>query len=221
MRKPEGLDQNYGFQQSQLPIIILTGPSGVGKGTLSKILLQDHSLGIERFVRHTTRAQGPNEIDGKDYHFVSIAVFERMRSVGEFIHTSDRSFGLYGIHRNQFVETSTRGNLLLIELVPDAAEGLTEILSSQGVPSITFFITPEELFSGQGWIDPAVEILRRRIDKRGRGESGKELEFRLDTARDWLSVPPSYAHIIVNRDGEENTAVDQIRQKLIELRRNG
>lgn len=204
------------LEQSRLSTIIITGPNGVGKGTISNLILRDSSLKIERFVRHTTRTQGPNEINSVDYHFVSKAEFDKMKSEDEFIHTIDKSFGSYGESRKKFLDAKQKGNLLLFELAFDSAEGLTAALNEEGIPSTTFFVTPTDILSGDDQIDLGVEILRNRMNKRGRGENLEELAVRLDAARTWLSSPPSDAHVVINRDGEEEFAAYQIRQKLRE-----
>lgn len=204
-------------QMSALSTVIVTGPNGVGKGTISNLVLRDPSLRIDRFVRHTTRAQGPNEINSVDYHFISTDEFDRMRNEGAFIHTIDKSFGSYGESREKFVQAKEKGNLLLFELAFDSAEGLTAALNAEGIPNTTFFITPTDIMSSHDQLDLGIEILRDRMDKRGRGESSEELEIRLDAARTWLSSPPSDAHMIVNNEGGEAFAAYQIRQKLKEL----
>ena len=164
-------------------LIVLSGPSGVGKTTVVRQLLESCELPLELSVSATTRAPRPGEDGGKSYHFLSRDEFEARRKAGDFLECCE-VFGKghwYGTLR-QPVETSlARGKWVILEIDVQGARKVREAFPEV----ITFFIgqTPEEL--------------ERRL--RGRGtETEERILQRMETARRELASSHEYDHYITN-----------------------
>lgn len=96
--------------------IVLSGPSGVGKGTLYKLLFQRHPDTFCLSVSHTTRSPRPGERDGVDYHFVSMPDFETLISESGFIEHAKFGDNRYGTSKMTIREQSTKGRVVLLDI---------------------------------------------------------------------------------------------------------
>lgn len=147
-------------------LLIISGPSGVGKTTITR--------GVERRVPDavfsvscTTRAPTPADVEGVDYHFVSDAEFERMKSAGEFLETADIYGKKYGTPRRWVLEQLRRGRLVILEI--DVA-GATQV-KRQLPGAFGIFILP-----------PSEEALLARLRERKR-ESEEQIQRRFANAK--------------------------------------
>ena len=165
---------------------MITGPSGVGKGTLIRGLL-DRCPGIELSVSATTRAPREGEVDGRDYHFLTPAAFEERVARSEFVEHAEYAGHRYGTLRSE-LERPARGIVLEIDLqgarqVREALPGATQV-----------FIAP-----------PSLEDLEKRL--RGRAsDSAEQIARRLELAPTELSAQTEFAHVVVNDDLESALA---------------
>ena len=136
-------------------LFVVTGPSGCGKSTMIHHVMRD--LRRVRFsVSHTTRPRRPSESEGKDYHFVSRAVFERMIARKQFAEWAVVHGQLYGTSKREIAAKSRSGDLILDIDV----QGARQMMAS-GVPLVPVFVLP-----------PRYQDLVRRL--RGRGEDKSE-----------------------------------------------
>jgi guanylate kinase len=166
-------------------LIVLTGPSGVGKGTLLRALLQRHPE-LYYSVSMTTRSPRPGEVNGKSYYFVSRHKFEQLVAQGEFLEWAEFAGNYYGTPREAVLNQVTSGNLVILEI---ELEGARQIRTS--FPSAhSIFILP-----------PSFEELEKRIRDRGQ-DSEEAIARRLLRAQEEITAAPEFDVQIVNDDLE-------------------
>jgi guanylate kinase len=164
-------------------VFVITGPSGVGKGTLIKRLLAavpDLKLSISA----TTRAPREGEEDGVDYHFLSEADFERRRQEEDFLEFASYSGNRYGTLRSNVERCLEAGQSVVLEI---EVQGATQVRAAKP-DSVQIFIAPP---------DPAV--LRERLAGRGT-DSAEAIDKRLETAEIELASQGDFDNLIVNDD---------------------
>ena len=161
-------------------LFVVTGPSGCGKSTMIRHVMRD--LRNVRFsVSHTTRPPRPSEADGKDYHFVSRAVFERMIARRQFAEWAVVHGQLYGTSRREI--TGRRGSADVILDID--VQGAKQLMAS-GIPAVTVFVLP-----------PLYQDLIRRL--RARGEDKPDvIARRLRNARSEVRQAAKFEYLIVN-----------------------
>ncbi|WP_071189581.1 guanylate kinase [Trichormus sp. NMC-1] len=177
--------------QSPGKLIVLTGPSGVGKGTLMQALLQRHPE-LYYSVSVTTRSPRPGETNGKNYYFISRSKFEQLVAQGEFLEWAEFAGNYYGTPREAVLNHIQSGKLVVLEI---ELEGARQIRAS--FPSaLSIFILP-----------PTFSELEKRI--RGRGQDSEEsIARRLHCAQTEIQAADEFDIKIVNNDFE--TAVNEI-----------
>ncbi len=159
--------------------MVITGPSGVGKGTLIRAL-RERVPGLELSVSATTRRPRPGEVAGVDYHFLSDAEFNERLGAGDFIEHATYAGNRYGTLRSELERPAERGLLLEIEL-----QGARQI--RQAVPeAVQVFVEP-----------PSLDALRARLIGRG-SDSPEQIEDRLAVAREEIEARSEFEHVIVN-----------------------
>ncbi|AFZ56154.1 guanylate kinase [Anabaena cylindrica FACHB-243] len=172
-------------------LIVLTGPSGVGKGTLMRSLLQRHPE-FYYSVSATTRSPRPGETNGKNYYFISRKEFEQLVAQGEFLEWAEFAGNYYGTPREAVLNHIQSGKLVVLEI---ELEGARQIRNS--FPSaLSIFILP-----------PSFSELEKRI--RGRGQDSQEaIARRLRRAEEEINAANEFDTQIINDDFD--TAVNQI-----------
>lgn len=172
-------------------LIVLTGPSGVGKGTLVRSLLARHS-DLYLSVSATTRSPRPGEVDGKDYYFVTRPQFEEMVNRGELLEWAEYAENYYGTPRIHVEEKINLGMIVLLEIEVMGAR----IIKQTFPDALRIFILP-----------PSLEELERRL--RGRGKDSEvAIIRRLEKAKEELAASADFSHTIVNDDLE--VALEQL-----------
>jgi len=167
-------------------LTVLTGPSGVGKGTLVARLLQDHPQ-IWLSISATTRAPRAGEVDGQHYLFLSRGAFEARVAAGGFLEWAEFAGNLYGTPRAEVEAQLALGRPVLLEI---ELEGARQVRRS--------FPQGRQLFLAP----PSFEELERRI--RGRGTDSEEaISRRLARARLELEAAAEFDAVVVNADLEQ------------------
>jgi guanylate kinase len=178
-------------------LIVLTGPSGVGKGTLMRSLLQRHPQ-LYYSVSVTTRSPRPGEINGENYHFISRSKFEQLVAQGEFLEWAEFAGNYYGTPREAVLTQIQSGKLVVLEI---ELKGARQIRAS--FPNaLSIFILP-----------PSFDELEKRI--RGRGQDSQEaIARRLVRAKAEIEAADEFDIQIVNDDFD--TALRAIEAVLFE-----
>ena len=167
---------------------MITGPSGVGKGTLIRLLL-DRFPTMKLSVSATTREPRPGEQDGADYHFLSPEEFQAKIDADEFLEWAEYAGNRYGTLRSE-LERDAHPLVLEIEV-----QGARQVRARVG-DAVSVFIAP-----------PSEEALRTRLVGRG-SDSPEQIERRLQTAWRELAARDEFDHVVVNDDLD--AAVDEL-----------
>ena len=169
-------------------VFVITGPSGVGKGTLIRGLLERVS-GLELSVSATTRAPRPGEVDGVDYHFLTPDEFDARVAAGDFVEHATYSGNRYGTLRSELERPLAKGEGVVLEIEVQGARQVRAAIPE----AVAVFIAP-----------PSREALRARLLSRGT-DSSEQVDARLQTAVRELEAQPEFAHVVVNDRLEEAT----------------
>jgi guanylate kinase len=162
-------------------VFVITGPSGVGKGTLIRGLMERLPQ-LELSVSATTRSPRPGERGGVDYHFLDREEFERRVDAGEFVEHADYAGRSYGTLRSELEERVRVGTPVVLEI---EVQGARQVRSS--VPdAVQVFIAP-----------PSLDALHTRLIGRGTDDS-EEVKRRLGVAAEELKAQPEFAHVVIN-----------------------
>jgi guanylate kinase len=179
-------------------VVVVTGTSGAGKGTLEKVLLQRMPELFELAVSMTTRARRPSEQEGREYYFVSDSVFEHHVQDDEFLEYVDLPWGVRsGTLRSEIDRIQAKGKVALLDLETAGAIRVKETVPG----AVTIFVDA-----------PSFEELERRLRKRATESSG-EIQVRLDLARKQQEQRGRFDYVIVNDDVER--AADEL-QAIVE-----
>lgn len=171
-------------------LLVLSSPSGAGKTTLSRALL-DSDGGIRLSISVTTRKPRPGEIDGKDYVFVSGEDFERMRAAGDLLEWAQVFGNAYGTPRAPVEEAIARGEDVLFDIDWQGAQQLAEKMAGD---LVRVFILP-----------PSGSVLESRL--RGRAQDPPEVVAkRMAEASAEISHWAEYDYVIVNADLDASIA---------------
>ncbi|MDK9721483.1 MAG: guanylate kinase [Rhodospirillales bacterium] len=165
-------------------MLVLSSPSGAGKSTISKALLQAEPQ-LAMSVSATTRTPRPGEVDGKDYHFIALDRMKGMIDKGEFLEHAKVFDNYYGTPRAPVEAALQSGKDVLFDI---DWQGTQQVAANARPDLVTVFVLP-----------PSVEELERRL--RGRAQDPEEvIQKRMSKAADEMSHWPEYDYVIVNRD---------------------
>ena len=173
-------------------LVVISGPSGVGKGTVRKALFEMPKHNLTYSVSMTTRAKRPGEIDGIDYYFVSREEFLKRASEGKFLEHAEFVGNYYGTPLDKVNERLEDGQEVVLEI---EVEGALQV--KKKVPDcVMIFIVP-----------PGKEALYQRLRKRGT-ESEDVIQQRIEKANREFKLAKYYDYIVVN--DEVSNAADRI-----------
>jgi len=167
-------------------VFVITGPSGVGKGTLIRGL-RERLPRLELSVSATTRGPRPGERDGVDYHFLGREDFDRRVAAGDFVEHADYAGRSYGTLRSELERRVRDGVPVVLEIEVQGARQVRAAMPE----AVQVFIAP-----------PSVEALRSRLVGRGTDDQ-EEVARRLALAESELEAQPEFAHVVVNDRLEE------------------
>lgn len=167
-------------------LLVLSGPSGTGKGTLiERLMAEDKSLVFS--VSATTRAPRPGEINGVHYHFVTNEEYDKLVAEDAFVEHATVHGNRYGTLRSEVYERLARGENVVLDI---DVQGALNVIASEK-EKVSIFILP-----------PSMKVLRERLTGRGT-ETQEAVERRLHNAVWEISQRDKYDYQVVNNDLEE------------------
>ena len=149
-------------------IVILSSPSGAGKTTLTRMLLQDKALDLSLSISVTTRPRRSSEVDGVHYHFIGGRQFDLLKAAGDLLESAEVHGNCYGTPREPVMRTLAEGRDVLFDIDWQGAQQVREAL---GADVVSVFILP-----------PSMTELRARLDRRAE-DSAATIAKRLEKGR--------------------------------------
>jgi guanylate kinase len=174
-------------------LIVLSSPSGAGKSTISRMLLEADRE-VRMSVSATTRPKRPGEVDGADYHFVEDAEFDRMIDAGEFVEWAPVFGYRYGTPKSPVKQALRDGRDILFDI---DWQGTQQLKAAMGEDLVSVFLLP-----------PSMAELERRLRARGT-DSEQVIADRMSRAAAEISHWPEYEYVLVN--GDVNGCLDAVR----------
>jgi guanylate kinase len=171
------------------PVFVITGPSGVGKGTLIRTL-RERVPELELSVSATTRRPRLGETHGEDYYFLDDEEFARRVGAGEFVEHANYAGRRYGTLRSDLEQRLARGVPVVLEIEVQGARQVADTMPE----AVRIFIAP-----------PSAEALRARLVGRGT-DTSEDVAERLATAAEELRAQEEFPHVVINdrlEDGVE------------------
>jgi guanylate kinase len=168
-------------------LIVLSSPSGAGKTTISRMLLESDP-DVTMSISATTRPQRPGEVEGVDYHFVDDAEFDRLIAAGEFVEWAPVFGYRYGTPKAPVKDALRDGRDILFDI---DWQGTQQLEAAMGEDLVSIFILP-----------PSMDELERRLRNRGT-DSDEIIADRMSRAAAEISHWPEYEYVLVNRDMEQ------------------
>ena len=166
-------------------ILILSSPSGAGKTTLTRMLIEDAALDLTLSVSVTTREQRSSEVDGVHYHFVKRGEFERMKAAGELLEWAQVHGNGYGTPRAPVEKVLAQGRDMLFDVDWQGARQVRERL---GDDVVSIFVLP-----------PSMRELRQRLERRAE-DTAASIEARFESAKREIERWRDYHYVVVNDD---------------------
>jgi len=167
-------------------ILILSSPSGAGKTTLTRMLIEDSELDLTLSVSVTTRKQRSSEVDGVHYHFLNNRdEFERMKAAGELLESAEVHGAGYGTPRAPVEKVLAQGRDMLFDIDWQGAKQVRERL---GDDVVSIFLLP-----------PSMRELRARLERRAE-DTASSIEARFESARREIGRWRDYHYVVVNDD---------------------
>ena len=167
-------------------LVLFSGPSGVGKDTVLEVVLnKDEEL--QKSISLTTRNIRENEIDGKDYYFISLSQFHDMIDKGEVLEYAQYGANMYGTPKAPVDKWLSEGKTVILKIEVQGAQSIKEMYPD----SVGIFILP-----------PSMEVLENRLRSRGTEDEADILK-RLEIARNEIRKSVDYDYFVVNEDIEK------------------
>ena len=165
-------------------MFVLSSPSGVGKTTLTKKLAENNSQ-FAISVSHTTRKPRSNEIDGKDYHFVTIDEFTALVKKNDFYEHANIFDNCYGTHKEKVIKLLSQGKDVLFDIDWQGTQQLKRI---KNMNIVTIFILP-----------PNIKVLKDRLLNRHKNEE-QLIDKRMNKFNEEISHWNEYNYVVINDD---------------------
>jgi guanylate kinase len=197
-------DEPSGGRRRRGLLIVLSSPSGAGKSTISRMLL-DADDEVTMSVSATTRPKRPGEVDDVDYHFVDDGEFNRLIDSGEFVEWAPVFGYHYGTPKAPVKAALRDGRDILFDI---DWQGTQQLQAAMGEDLVTIFILP-----------PSMAELERRLKARGT-DSKEVIDDRMSRAAGEISHWPEYEYVLVNSDMDECLAEVQSIVAAERLKRN-
>ncbi len=182
-------------------LIIISGPSGVGKGTVRRYIMDNFKIKLSYSISMTTRPKRDKEIEGVDYYFVSDEEFDRNIKEDNFLEWEEFVGHRYGTPKDKVEQLRNEGKNVVLEIEVNGATEVMKKINDDRV--ISFFLMP-----------PNIQALENRIRRR-KTESEDVIQARLQKGANEMGKSGQYDHVILNDDvaRASQEIVDLIKQK--------
>jgi guanylate kinase len=194
-------EKGFGFKREMREkgvglIFIISAPSGTGKTTLVREVIQQLP-GLQFSVSFTTRLPRPNEKEGEDYHFVSHSVFQKMVEKNEFLEWAEVLGNRYGTPRPDLKKLKSEGIDFILDI---DTQGAKKVMKEIDQPVLIYLLPP------------SLKVLRERLINRG-VDSLEMVKFRLSNARRDMEEAYGYHYVIINDSIED--AIEKLKSIII------
>lgn len=169
-------------------LVLFSGPSGVGKDTVLEIVL-NKDTSLQKSVSCTTRGIRENEIDGKDYYFITVPEFEKMIENHEVLEFTRYGQNFYGTPKAPIDKWLSEGKTVILKIEVEGASNIKKLYPD----SVGIFIMP-----------PSMEVLEQRLRSRGT-EDEADIKKRLEIAQSEIGHSKVYDYLVVNDDLEKTS----------------
>ena len=186
-------------------LLVLSSPSGAGKTTITRRLVELEGEGLTISVSHTTRPKRPDEIDGRDYHFVDAAGFARLRERGDFLECAEVFGHWYGTARDPVESALEAGRDVVFDIDWQGSQQLADAVQGD---LVRVFILP-----------PSLEALEERLRRRAQ-DSAAVVAERMSRAGDEMRHYDEYDYVVVNTELGQAVADVQAILRAERLRRS-
>jgi len=195
---PASIPDVWPYNQDLAPreglVVVLSGPSGVGKDTVIEAI-EKSGFPIHKIVTATTRTIRVGEVHGRDYHFLSTDEFQRWREEEKFLEWAEIYGRFYGTPKAEVQNALARGSVVLLKI---DVQGAAQIRKS--IPNAVYiFLGPEN-----------ADELIRRLERRGT-ESDAQFQRRIEHARWELQQAKDYEFLVINRHDQVACAAEQVK----------
>ena len=183
-------------------LIILSGPSGVGKGTVRRYIMDNYNLELSYSISMTTRPIREKEVDGVDYYFVSNEEFDRNIKENNFLEWEEFVGNRYGTPKDKVEALRNQGKHVLLEIEINGAAKVMSKCNDDRI--ISFFLMP-----------PNIKALENRIRRR-KTESEEVIQARLNKGKQEMTMTEQYDYVVLNDDvaRASQEIVDLIKAKI-------
>ena len=179
-----GILNNMSNTKNKGKLVVISGPSGVGKSTLLHRLFQEHPDKVSFSVSYTSRNPRNGETHGKDYYFTDTETFRKKIESNDFLEWACVHDNYYGTGKTEVEEILLSGKNCILDIDVQGADSVR----NTKIPAIFLFIAPEN-----------IEVLKNRLEKRGT-ESQEAIERRLKNAIGEIAQKDKYDYVIINKD---------------------
>lgn len=164
-------------------LVLFSGPSGVGKDTVLEVVLNKNSS-LQRSISLTTRDIRENEVDGRDYYFISVNKFNEMLANGEVLEFAQYGENLYGTPKAPVDKWLSEGKTVILKIEVQGAQQIKKLYPE----AVGIFVLP-----------PSMDELENRLRSRGT-ENEADIQRRLEIARNEVKMSKDYDYTVINDD---------------------
>jgi len=176
-------------------VVIISGPSGVGKDTIIRLLMQRHPGDQRRFVvTYKSRAPRRDEIHGRDYQFVSVDEFRELLARGELLEASEVHGHWSGTPRDQVVAALKAGRDALLRIDVQGADKIKALIPD----AVRIFVAP-----------PSVDVRKRRLAERATESAEEQAKRNLDAEAE-MARAADFDYVVINETDQPEATADQI-----------
>tara|TARA_B100000676_G_scaffold306416_1_gene362610 strand:- start:1806 stop:2390 length:585 start_codon:yes stop_codon:yes gene_type:complete len=175
-------------------VVVISGPSGVGKDVMIERMIESVRLGFHFTVSATTREARPGEVEGVNHYFVSVDAFVNLIASDDLLEWAMVYGNYYGVPKQQLREALSAGKHVIVRVDVQGAKRISEIIPQ----ALLIFIVP-----------PSLEVLRSHLENRG-VDSEEEMKKRLAAASEEINQASLFDYTVTNEENKLDETVDKV-----------